>query len=286
MTHPDASVRSERRPRLLSESRNGSRRSGKRRATVVNRHRAVVDVITAMSTDPGKPWTLDEMARRASYSPFHFHRIFQDVTRLTPGEFLTALRLQEAKRLLLATTWSISRICFTVGYNSLGSFTYRFSQLVGLPPGRFRRAGLDLADTAEPTRELSRFRSKNRSPGALAVKVRPDADRSGILVGALFRNPVPMGRPPACATATRANPGLELGTASSGPYYAFVTVIPTDVTATDLVLCRGALRGSVGPIDVARRTEAPSVSLRLHAPRTTDPPPLVAFPLLQLADIG
>jgi AraC-like DNA-binding protein len=54
---------------------------------------------------------------------------------------LSALRLGEAKRLLLITERSVTDICCDLGYNSLGTFTARFTQRVGLSPARLRRLG-------------------------------------------------------------------------------------------------------------------------------------------------
>jgi helix-turn-helix protein len=53
------------------------------------------------------------------------------------------LRLDAAKRLLLTTSLSVTDICFEVGYSSLGSFTTRFTQLVGLPPHQLRQVAQD-----------------------------------------------------------------------------------------------------------------------------------------------
>ncbi len=86
-----------------------------------------------------EPLTLTEIAESALLSRFYFARLFRDVTGITPGRFLAAIRIHEAKRLLLSTSMSIADISFAVGYNSLGSFTNYFTTSVGVSPGRFRR---------------------------------------------------------------------------------------------------------------------------------------------------
>jgi AraC-like DNA-binding protein len=57
----------------------------------------------------------------------------------TPHEFLTRIRIEEAKKLLLLDQHSVTEVCFEVGYESLGSFSSRFRLLTGLSPVAFRR---------------------------------------------------------------------------------------------------------------------------------------------------
>lgn len=102
-------------------------------------HRLAVErVIAAMRERVGDALPLPTMAEIAHLSPYHFARVFWQVTRIPPGEFLSALRLERAEQLLLTTDLSVAEIYFEVGYNSLGKFTTRFTGLVGLYPGRVR----------------------------------------------------------------------------------------------------------------------------------------------------
>ncbi|WP_116044973.1 helix-turn-helix transcriptional regulator [Amycolatopsis palatopharyngis] len=84
------------------------------------------------------PLTLQEIAAEVFVSPFHFSRIFTRDTGVTPGRYLTSIRLFEAKRLLLTTSLTVSDIVCSVGYSSVGTFTTRFTQAVGLTPTQYR----------------------------------------------------------------------------------------------------------------------------------------------------
>ncbi|KOV58623.1 helix-turn-helix transcriptional regulator [Streptomyces sp. MMG1121] len=98
-----------------------------------------------------EPLSLDELARSAMVSKYHFLRVFTRVTGVTPGRFLCAVRIQEAKRLLLMTSLNVADIAVRVGYSSTGSFTRRFTELVGLSPTQYRKLSLDVAgETQEP----------------------------------------------------------------------------------------------------------------------------------------
>lgn len=89
-----------------------------------------------------EPLSLEELARGAMVSKYHFLRVFTKVTGVTPGRFLCAVRLQEAKVLLLGTRLTVADIAVRVGYSSTGSFTRRFTELVGLSPTRYRMLSL------------------------------------------------------------------------------------------------------------------------------------------------
>src|SRR5450755_841122 len=83
--------------------------------------------------------TLENAAKEACLSPFHFNRVFARAFGETPHEFVSRIRIDEAKKLLLAENQSVTDICFDVGYASLGSFSMRFRSLTGLSPAAFRR---------------------------------------------------------------------------------------------------------------------------------------------------
>jgi len=81
---------------------------------------------------------LEEAAQQACLSPFYFNRLFTQAFHETPHEFITRRRIEQAKKLLLAGNHSVTEICFEVGYESLGSFSARFSSLTGFSPAAFR----------------------------------------------------------------------------------------------------------------------------------------------------
>ncbi|MER6984364.1 AraC family transcriptional regulator, partial [Streptomyces carpinensis] len=85
------------------------------------------------------PLTVTDIARKALLSSFYFSRVFKEETGVSPGRFLAAVRIHEAKRLIGSTSMTIAEISGAVGYTSLSSFTNSFTASVGLSPGRFRR---------------------------------------------------------------------------------------------------------------------------------------------------
>src|SRR5205814_4988789 len=107
--------------------------------TLAAQTQAVERVIQTMHTHLHEVLTLEDLASVAFLSPSHFNRVFCRLIGIPPGEFLSALRFQAARRLLLTTSLSVTDICFEVGYTSTGSFTSRFTHLVGLSPRLLRQ---------------------------------------------------------------------------------------------------------------------------------------------------
>lgn len=163
--------------------------------------RAARLAVTAMHDKLGEPITVDDMARVAMFSKFHFSRMFQDATGVSPGRFLSALRLQRAKHLLTSTSLTVVDISVLVGYNSVGTFSSRFSRSVGMSPSDYRKLG-GYATHIVP--------SGAQGPMASAATVRgviqPHHDRHGPVFTGLFPERVPEGRPAACTIMSAPGP--------------------------------------------------------------------------------
>jgi AraC-like DNA-binding protein len=97
--------------------------------------RRVRELIDAQFVDP---LNLDAMARAAHFSRFHFLRAFQKEFRETPYQYLRRKRIERAKELLAESEYSITEICFAVGFESLGSFSTLFHKVVGWSPSIYR----------------------------------------------------------------------------------------------------------------------------------------------------
>src|SRR4051812_687261 len=130
-----------RRQRRVSQGNAAPAAGDGRRATMDEVVRqAMARAITTMRDHLGDRLTVDDLARAAMFSKFHFTRMFLRATGLSPGRFLSALRLAEAKRLLATTTISVADISHQVGYNSVGTFSARFSGSVGVSPSGYRQS--------------------------------------------------------------------------------------------------------------------------------------------------
>lgn len=93
--------------------------------------------------------TLNEIARTAGLSPFHFHRRFTELMGLTPKHLLLECQITQAKRELLARKKELREIAADCGFAHQSHFTSRFKQAAGLTPTRWRRAMSDPGHDAE-----------------------------------------------------------------------------------------------------------------------------------------
>jgi len=82
---------------------------------------------------------LDDVAQVACMSKFHFLRSFATTYGVTPAAYLAERRIERAQDLLHATNLTVTEICHAVGYSSLGSFSTRFTAIVGETPSAFQQ---------------------------------------------------------------------------------------------------------------------------------------------------
>jgi AraC-like DNA-binding protein len=90
-----------------------------------------------MDRDYAKPLDVPAMARAALMSPSHFSRKFRAAYGETPYSYLMTRRIERAK-FLLRQGLSVTDTCFSVGCTSLGSFSSRFTEIVGETPSHYR----------------------------------------------------------------------------------------------------------------------------------------------------
>lgn len=87
-----------------------------------------------------QPISLDDLAYVACLSTNYFLRSFRGLFKQTPHQFIIEKRMGRAQKLLKETEMSVSEVCLSVGFQSLGSFSWLFKRRVGLSPEAFRRA--------------------------------------------------------------------------------------------------------------------------------------------------
>ena len=88
-----------------------------------------------------QPLDVEALARGAHMSAGHFSRQFKLAYGESPYGYLMTRRIERAMALLRRGDLSVTEVCFAVGCSSLGSFSSRFSELVGISPSAYRRLG-------------------------------------------------------------------------------------------------------------------------------------------------
>jgi AraC-like DNA-binding protein len=86
-----------------------------------------------------QPLDVEALARDAYMSPGHLSREFKQAYGESPYSYLMTRRIERAMALLRTGELSVTEVCFAVGCASLGTFSTRFTELVGMPPSAYRR---------------------------------------------------------------------------------------------------------------------------------------------------
>jgi AraC family transcriptional regulator len=234
---------------------------------------AVEKVIESMRENLGEPLTIDDMARTAMFSKFHFSRMFRQVTGISPGRFLSALRIQEAKRLLSSTSLTVADISNRVGYSSVGTFTSRFKNSVGVAPTTYRHAGGH--DSTMPADDYRRI------PGPRTATVRGNiypasGGPDGLVFVGLFPNRIPQGLP--VRYAVLRHPGQYVLTdVPPGTWHLLARSLAPVRGPADESADPAPAIGMQGPIIVRPDGASRSADVQLRPTRTFDPPVLLAL---------
>jgi len=218
------------------------------------------------------PLSLADIAGSAMLSRFHFARVFKQQTGVSPGQFLAAVRIYQAKRMLIVSPMSVAGVSCAVGYGSLGSFTTHFTDSVGISPGRFRRTGQQAA--------LSGVGLPPDSPpeGAVTGTVRlPEGyARARVYIG-MFDSPIVQRRPQAAAwldvTSQRTHE-YWLPKVPEGKWFLHALAV-ADTDEPEPWTRRHLLVGGGGQV----RSTLGGIALRPR--RLTDLPVLLALPELE-----
>ncbi|MBV6646583.1 MAG: helix-turn-helix transcriptional regulator [Cyclobacteriaceae bacterium] len=114
-----------------------------RRTTRIDLYQRLSQTKMWMSRHFRQTLSLEDIAKVAMMNKAHFSRSFKKAYDQTPHQYLTYLRLEEAKRLLTKTNQSITQVCLHLGFESLSSFSRLFSKRFGLAPSKLRHTEVD-----------------------------------------------------------------------------------------------------------------------------------------------
>ncbi len=146
--------------------------------SALSAYRTLEPVVRHIMTNYAKPLRLEEMADVAGLSPGYLIRRFKQEFGVTPGRYLSMVRLNAACRLLLDTTSPISEVALKAGFYDHSFFTKQFLKYKGLTPKEFRIRFRDLPDRKKffPLGDLTP-RSSARESAELSAGVRGTPSR-------------------------------------------------------------------------------------------------------------
>jgi len=237
-----------------------------------------------MRRDFANPHCLADYAQAGMLSPFHFHRVFRMVTAATPGRFLAAIRIAEAQRLLIRTSMRVTDIAVAVGYASLSSFTTQFTRLVGFTPRTFRSLVAAAGET--PMSIVGRRLAQSNTPSQPTLTVTVSGAAGRVLFAGLFAGGIPQGLPAAGAVAVGTE-AVAIPLPGPGSFELLSVGFDPESSVADVLADPEGRHRLVAalphPVRVAHDNNS-MYHLRLRRPQLTDPPIVVALPLLGVLD--
>ena len=123
-----------------------------------------------MDREYATPLDVEALARGAHMSAGHLSRAFRLAYGESPYAYLMTRRVERAMALLRRGDLSVTEVCFAVGCSSLGTFSTRFTELVGMPPSAYRRqaaratAGMPPCVAKTVTRPVRNREARVREP--------------------------------------------------------------------------------------------------------------------------
>jgi len=244
---------------------------------------AIENAIARIWENYNEPLSLADIAKSAFLSRFHFSRVFRDAIGVSPGRFLSAVRIYQAKRLLASTSLSVTEISLAVGYNSLGSFTNRFTESVGASPTRFRRMS---RDGIRPLHGAPDIQADRPATVTGTVSLPAGYQPARVFVG-VFQTPIIQCRPLAWTivdTGDERPRRYRLAEVPPGQWHVRA-VAAADTADPEPWTRRSLLMGGQGPVRMSPSAPA-AVDIVLHPRRRSDLPILFAVPDLEPCDIS
>lgn len=247
------------------------------------RYSEIDEIIAYINQNIYDPLPLSRLADHVAYSPYHFARIFKERIGLSPLYYVSALRLQKAKDLLLRTNLSIRDIGLEIGQQSLGTFTTRFTERVGVSPSQFRNSSQQADEHLRSLQMLggwSKAQSSRSMPGTITGTFETEIPFEGVVLVGLFAKPIPEGLP-LYGTLVSSGEDFIIPGVKPGTYYLMATSVAWGTKAMDFMLPHTTLRTrSKEPIIVKPLSFVPHLHVTLHVPHPDDPPILISLPLL------
>jgi AraC-like DNA-binding protein len=126
-----------------------------------------------MDREFAQPLDVPALARTALMSPAHFSRRFREAYSETPYSYLMTRRIERAQALLRRGDHTVTEACFAVGCTSLGSFSARFTELVGETPSAYRARNHDELQVVAPCQVMVVTRPRKASSFGEAAAAAP-----------------------------------------------------------------------------------------------------------------
>ncbi|TVX94034.1 helix-turn-helix domain-containing protein [Paenibacillus agilis] len=263
-------------------------------------HKAALRAIQYMKEHLDEEITSEQLAAHVGYSPYHFTRVFKRATGISPRHYLTALRMESGKKLLLKEPSLMMKVILKIGFRSAGSFHTRFKEHVGVSPKRFHSSarsllsymnqykdqdvGINQDFANDRDRDTIQMKTQSPSCSELSANVTCHIDAPatfrGIIFVGLFPRPIPDQRPIAGTALNRGRRSHTFTEVPSGSYFAMAVSIPWSINPKDYFVLDHCLRGMYEEVIHVTDRSDQTINIALRERQDTDPPIIVNLPQL------
>jgi AraC family transcriptional regulator len=240
----------------------------------------IVRAIEFMKNHLNEEVTSESLAHHVGYSPFHFSRVFKEVTGVSPRHYLSALRIEAGKQILVNSSNSILKALLGAGFRSVGTFSSRFKKFVGLSPKAFQKNMESLHSFVNKYDFSSDSHSLVSLAPSLTCHVSAPQTFKGIIFIGLFPRPIPDQAPIVGYALNHHRTSCTFLEVPKGEYYVLAAAVQRSLNPKHYFLLDKALRGKTETSIELDQNSNEYVEVCLREPLPFDPPILINLPKL------
>ncbi|WP_047980981.1 helix-turn-helix domain-containing protein [Ornithinibacillus contaminans] len=243
----------------------------------------IIRAISYMKEHLDEELTSEELASHIGYSPYHFSRVFKEITGVSPRHYLSALRIEAGKELLVDPSNSILKTLLNVGFRSIGTFSSKFKQFVGLSPKQFQKSMKPLHQFINEYDFSKELQPLNLLTPSVTCRVVTPTSFKGIVFIGLFPRPIPDQEPIVGTVLNHQKASCTFSNVPIGTYYILATTLPKSLNPKSYFVLTNTYRGKGdSPVVIEQHTSL-YTEIVLREPLPFDPPILINLPKLLLS---
>ncbi|MBG9988318.1 helix-turn-helix transcriptional regulator [Aerococcaceae bacterium DSM 111176] len=245
----------------------------------------VSEILIYMKDHLHEEQSIEAIADHFGYSKYYFSRTFKQATGFAASDYLSSLKVEQAKQDLLRKQADVTHASLNAGFMSLGTFSKNFTEKTGLSPREYIKEVDRLYGVAQTLEQNTVYRGDNlAAENQLTYQIHasvhyPDEFKPAIIFVGLFNTPIPNHRP-VIGVALKNNLHHTFINIPRGKYYLLTCAIEKTRNPLRFFDLSDCLRGRVEQTIVLPEDDHREFSLELRPPLPEDPPILINLPKL------
>lgn len=245
----------------------------------------ISEILIYMKANLQDEQSIEEIAHHFGYSKYHFSRTFKQVTGFAAADYLSSLKVEQAKQDLLRKQSDVTHASLNAGFMSLGTFSKNFTEKTGLSPREYIKQvdllyGIAQAlDHNEVYRDKIDLTDRTKKYQLHAMVQYPTDYAPALIFIGLFHTPIPNHRP-IIGVALKDNTQHTFHNIPQGKYYLLTCAIEKTLNPLRFFDLSDSLRGRVEQTISLPSDHNKEFTIILRPPLPEDPPILINLPKL------